>query len=88
MSNNSKNILEANVVNKGNDVQFLLYVHTLLELLGEDVKNDTMYRLRNIISSTDISARTKLNYKNNLPEDMMDKVEQMMRASGGATHVR
>lgn len=76
-----KNLVEANVVNKGKDVQFLLYLHTMLEILGEDAEGDTMYRLRNIIMNTDVSIRTKLNYKNASIEAMLTRVENNMKAT-------
>lgn len=66
---------EANVVKKGTDRQFLVYLHGLLELLQEDVTNDTMFRLRNIIMNTDKEQRNKLSYKDSSYDDMLTMLE-------------
>lgn len=80
LSNKTSNHkIEANVVNKGSDVQFLLFLHTLLELHGELEGSDIMYRLRNIIMNTPTKQRNKLNYKNASLEQVMDLVEQKMK---------
>ena len=83
------NLIEQNVVNKGSDVQFLLYLHEMLRMNNIQEGSDTMYRLRNIILGTDISKRTKVNYKNASSVDMEKTLEQQMKDNkGGSSDAR
>ncbi len=82
---NMSNLIEQNVVNKGNDVQFLLYLHEILKMSNIHEGSDTMYRLRNIILGTEITKRTKVNYKNASSVDMENTLLQKMNNSKGGT---
>lgn len=82
------NIIEQNVVNKGSDVQFLLYLHEMLKMSNIQEGSDSMYRLRNIILGTDINKRTKLDYKDASVVSMENTLLQRMNNSSSCSSIK